>query len=407
MSPVAILLKKELTDSLRDRRTLITMILVPLLLYPGMLALIGAVTAAGKARLAREELTVALTTGDAARLVTGAPPAFTRYQQMERPAAELALREQQVAAVVHVPEGSLAALEGGGQLRAEVLYTKRFDRSVEALDRMRQVLSAAGVRALVERLEEAHLPASFAEPVKSAEIDVDFDQNLGPLLASRMLPLILLAMLFMGALYPALDVTAGEKERGTLETLLVAPVHPREVMLAKYLTVALIATVTTLMNLLAMGVTFHVGLQLAEGPPVRLSLSALQIAVLLVTLIPVAFLSSGVALAVASLARSFKEGQSLMTPVMLVGTVPGILALAPGIELNALTAAVPLLNVALLVKATLLGSAAPLHVAIAVGVVSLCSVASLALASNAFQSEALRFGGAESWRDLFRVGRRS
>jgi sodium transport system permease protein len=115
---------------------------------------------------------------------------------------------------------------------------------------------------------------------------------------------------------------------------------------------------------------------------------------------------SGVALAVASMARSFKEGQSLMTPLTLIGTVPGILTMMPGIELTPGTAAVPLLNVALLVKATILGTASPLHAAITVASVIVCSVGAMAVAANAFQSEALRFGGTESWRELFRFRRR-
>jgi ABC-type Na+ efflux pump permease subunit len=209
----------------------------------------------------------------------------------------------------------------------------------------------------------------------------------------------------MGAIYPALDTTAGEKERGTLETLLVAPVRPLEVMLAKYLTVALVSTLASLMNLAAMGVTFMVGLQLGGPTPIRLELGAGQLATLLACLVPCAFMVSGLCLVVASLARNFKEGQALLTPVMLVATLPGILALMPGIELNAGTALLPLLNVALLVKATILGTASGLHVALTVLSVGACAAVTLALAANAFQSEALRFGGTESWRDLFRVRR--
>ena len=233
-------------------------------------------------------------------------------------------------------------------------------------------------------------------------VDIDFQKDLGPLVASRLLPIILVVMLFMGALYPAIDVTAGEKERGTLETLLVAPVSPLEVMAAKYLTVAVIASLATCANLAAMAATFAFGIQLGEAQTITLHFTAGQILTLLACLLPAAFMVSGVALAIASLARNFKEAQSLLTPVSVLGILPGMLALMPGIELTPLTAAVPLLNVALLVKAVTLGAVHPLEVAITLASIAICSLGALRLAANAFTSEALRFGGTESWRGLFR-----
>ncbi|HEY3452654.1 MAG TPA: ABC transporter permease [Myxococcales bacterium] len=402
MSAVGILFKKEITDSLRDRRTLLMMLFLPVVLYPGSLALIGAVTASGQARLARSQLSIAVTSEDAAQLLTPTP-AKTTLVRLDRGAAETALRERKVAAALDVAPGSLGKLEAKDQLLATLLFTRKYDRSIQAKERLKKALEAAGVRALEKRLEQASLPAKFAQPVDVQEEDVDFKKNLGPLIASKLLPMILVMMLFMGALYPALDVTAGEKERGTLETLLVAPVRPMDVMAAKYLTVATIASITTVMNLVAMGITFHLGLDLTGGEsPVRLTLSAGQIATLLACLIPAAFMVSGVSLAVASLARSYKEGQSLMTPLVSVALVPAILAMTPGVEFDSATAMLPLLNVALLVKATMLGTATAAPIAITIGSVLACSAAAVALAANAFQSEALRFGGAESWRDLFR-----
>jgi sodium transport system permease protein len=176
---------------------------------------------------------------------------------------------------------------------------------------------------------------------------------------------------------------------------------------AKYLNVALIAAAAALMNLGAMTMALSIGLRGDSEVSARFSLSAGQLLTLLACLLPSAFMASGVSLAVASLARSFKEAQSFLTPVTLVATVPGVLAMMPGVELNAATAAVPLLNLALLVKATILGAAQPLHVAIASLSVLLYSALAVVLASRTFQSERLRLGGAESWADLFRLGRRS
>ncbi|MBI3180988.1 MAG: ABC transporter permease [Myxococcales bacterium] len=405
MSAVGVLLKKELIDSLRDRRTLLTMVLLPILLYPGMMALVGFVMAAGQERLAREELTVAVVGDDAEAFLRGQPPpAHTSYRRLTRAEAERALGEKKVWAVVDAPEGSHQEVSRGRQAHLTVLYTKRHDRSMEALERVRRVLASAAVGALKLRLAGAKLPETFAEPLKTEEVDVDFQKDLGPLVASRVLPVLLVVMLLMSALYPAVDATAGEKERGTLETLLAAPVHPLQVMAAKYLSVSVIATLATLVNLTAMAISFGIGFRFHETVA-RMAFGPGQISVLLLCLVPASFLSSGVALAVASLARSFKDAQNLLTPVALLAMVPGLLTMMPGIELNAWTAAIPLLNVALLVKATVLGTAGPLHVLITLASVLACSAGAVALAARAFQSERLRFGGAQSWRDLLRPSR--
>ena len=172
--------------------------------------------------------------------------------------------------MVDSPSGAFAAVNATGQGVVTVVYTKRQDRSVEGRDRVRTVLDEVSKGALVTRLEHAELPATFAEPVKRDELDLDFQKDLGPYLASRLLPLLLLMMLFIGALYPAVDLTAGEKERGTLETLLVAPVRPIDVMQAKFVAVALTAVVAALANLSAMGATFALGIEVAEGSPAQL-----------------------------------------------------------------------------------------------------------------------------------------
>jgi sodium transport system permease protein len=385
------LLRKELLDIIRDKRMLAMMLLVPVVIYPAMLIVTGTVMAAGKKRLALQELAVAVVSDDADAFLKARPtPAHTHYTRMSRADAEAGMREKTVFALVDAAAGAFDAVKQGRQGVVTVVYTKRQDRSVEARDRVRGVLDDLSKGALVTRLEEAQLPATFAEPVKREETDLDFERDLGPFIASRLLPVMLLIMLFMGAMYPAVDLTAGEKERGTLETLLVAPVDALEVMRAKFVAVTGTAVLAALANLAAMGVTFAMGIEMGPGV-VKMTLGTEQVLIMLACLLPAAVLAAGIALALASRARSFKEGQTLMTPVILVAVVPGVMSLMPGVELSALTACVPLLNVALLVKATVLHAAQPLHVALTVMSVGVCAALALKLAANAFQSESLRF----------------
>ncbi len=392
MSTLWVLFKKELLDGLRDRRALVVMIVVPVFLYPVLMTLIGGMMVLGKERLARETLTVAVTSAQVRRLL-GTPPARTTLVEMSRAEGEKALEAKQLWAIVDAPEGADAALRSNAQAVVTVLYTKRHDRSVEALSRLKKALEAQGRAVLVERLAQASLPPSFAQPLVIDEHDVDFQKDLGPLIASRLLPLILVMMLFMGALYPAIDATAGERERGTWETMLVAPVRPMQLMAAKYLMVTTLAIAAALANLIAMGVTLRAGLTVADGVSATMRLSAGQVGIMALFLVPTAFLVSGLSLALASLAKSFKEGQSLLTPLVLAGVAPGLISMMPGIELTAWTAAIPFLNIALLVKGTLLGAVQPLHGAIALASVLVCAVVAVWVASLSFRSERLRLNG--------------
>lgn len=403
MNPLPVLLKKELLDVVRDRRTVVLTLVLPVLLYPGLLTAMGAIIAAGKDRLKNEPLVVAVTTADAqAFLDTQPPPPRTSYERLARADAETRLREQKVAAIVDAPEGAARAVSEDRQATVTVLYTKRFDRSMEALERLRPVLEAANTKALTLRLEARQLDPRFATPVKLEATDLDFQKDLGPLIASRLLPVVLLMMLFIGALYPAVDLTAGEKERGTLETLLVCPVRPVQVMAAKYLTVAIVSVTSTLVNLAAMAGTFGAGLSLAgEAASTSMHFTLGQVGVMLACLVPAALLVSGVSLAVSSMARTFKEGQSLMTPVMLLGLAPALVSQMPGIELTTVTALVPLLNVALLVKATVLGTATAAQAALTVASVLISAALALKWAASAFDSEVFRFGGTPAWLRVF------
>ena len=404
MRPVVILWRKELLDALRDRRTLAMMLLVPMVLYPGLLLTMGRILAAGRERLARKEIVVALVDDEAAALL---PPEAagprTRFVRMSREAAEAGLREgKSVGAAVALGPEAARALREGRPAQVTLLFTRRRDLSMEGRDRVKAVLTRRGIAYVEARLVAARLPPSYAKPLDVDEEDIDFKKDMGPLLASRILPTLLLLMLFLPAFYASIDVTAGEKERGTFETLLVAPLHPLEVMVGKYLAVATIAVLATFLNLGVMSATFAAGLTLAEGTKAVVYLSWGQSVLIVGTLIPAALLVAAVSLTVASLARSFREGQTLLTPLLLLGTVPGLAAQSPGVELNLGTACVPLLNVALVVKAAALGNATWAPVLVTVASVSACVVVALWLAANAFRSEAIRFGGIDAWREVFR-----
>jgi sodium transport system permease protein len=170
---------------------------------------------------------------------------------------------------------------------------------------------------------------------------------------SRMLPMLLLLWAMTGAFYPAVDLCAGEKERGTLETLLSSPAERSEIVLGKLLTIMVFSMVTAALNLLCGGVMGSLVFRQQEnfgGPP------PLAVLWLALALVPVSALFSALCLALASFARSTKEGQYYLMPLLMLSLPMAILPMIPGVELKRGNSLIPISGIVLLLKALLEGS---------------------------------------------------
>ncbi len=214
-----------------------------------------------------------------------------------------------------------------------------------------------------------------------------------------LVPLVLVLMTMTGAVYPAIDLTAGERERGTLEVLVAAPIPRLSVLFAKYLAVFAVAVLTALVNLGTMAATLQVtglGHDLFGS-----ELSFLVLVQVLGLLLLFAAFFSAVLLAVTSFARSFKEAQAYLIPLVLVSLMPGMLALMPGLDLRGPLAVVPLLNVVLLARDVFEGTASFVVAGVVVTTTLLYALAAIGLAARIFGTEAV-LSEQSSWSDLFR-----
>ena len=216
--------------------------------------------------------------------------------------------------------------------------------SVEAMRAVERRLDAVNQQYIREKLSSiGPFPKGIAPSARkpladTGESSVSF---------AMLLPLILILMTITGAVYPAIDLTAGERERGTMEALIAAPVPRQHLLFAKYIAVLTVALLTAVVNLTAMTVTLYatgIGPVLfGEGGVTPQTVSF----VFGLTILFAAFFSA-VLLAVTSFARSFKEAQAYLIPLMLLSISPGVMSLMPGLELNRLLAVTPLINIVLL-----------------------------------------------------------
>ncbi len=240
-----------------------------------------------------------------------------------------------------------------------VILVSGDEKSLIASRRVQRVLESWEQELLRMRLEAAGLPRSLPSPVAATVVKVGGDNQESALVWSKLYPVILVLMTVTGAFYPAVDLAAGEKERGTMETLLISPARRIELVLAKFFTILVFSLATAVLNLVSLGLTagYMVGLAGNTSPASGSGLAPPPtggLAWILVMLIPLAALFSALCLALATFAKSTREGQYYLTPLMIVTSILVAMAASPGVELQPFHVVLPVIGPALLLKQLLI-----------------------------------------------------
>ncbi|MDA1013613.1 MAG: ABC transporter permease [Planctomycetota bacterium] len=296
------------------------------------------------------------------------------------------LNESGIEVLVVIPEGLGEHVEEVNRMISEpdrnraafieyegpiILHNAANEKSLIPHQSVKNALDNWEKAILSRRLAKAELPASLPNPINATSVNVAKEEEIAASLWSKVFPALLIIMAVTGAFYPAVDVAAGEKERGTMETLLICPATRTEIVLGKFFTVMLFSVSTAVLNLSSMGFTgkYMVSI-MTDAAPNMPGFGALtfpggaQLAWIGVLLIPMAALFSALSLALATFARSSKEGQYYLTPLLMITMGITVFCLAPSVELDPGTQAswfysvMPVVGVALLLKGILLNPAA-------------------------------------------------
>lgn len=285
--------------------------------------------------------------------------------------------------------------------RPMILQNSADEKSQLASRRIREALTKWEDHLRAARLEQAGLPASLSSPVDLTSVDVAAKDDLSANLWSKLFPALLVMMGVTGAFYPAVDLGAGEKERGTMETLLISPARRSEIVMGKFMTVMVFSLSTALLNMLSMGLTGQHVLSVAGGSGMGdVSLpSAMSLMWVIFLAFPLSALFSAMSLALAMFASSSKEGQYYLTPLLMVTMGLTMFCLSPAIEIQPYYSILPVAGPALLLKA-LLGSGASLselsvYFLPVIGSSIFYSVVALNWAISLFDREEVLFSQAE------------
>ncbi len=400
---------KELKDSLRDRRTLLSTIIIPTLVMPLLTFGVGKVASGviGKAR--SETPTVMILGGE------DSPGVVARLKESKKikvvPTSldwKEDITEKKVRAAVQLPEKFEAGLTAGASPTVVIYHYEGEMKSSFGAGELEKFFRELREKTTTERLAERSLPATLAKPFDFKRENVAPPEKVGGNLFGGLVPYLIIILCFTGAMYPAMDLTAGEKERGTMETLLCSPVARVDIVLGKFLMVLTGSLSAMGFMLSSMGVTTLVagsllmggGSMAKAGAAAAASVPAgsviplidpLGLVGVLAMVFPVAVLFAALALTISLFAKSSKEAQSYLAPLMIVIIMPAVIGMLPGIDLNARLALVPLLNLSLVCKEMLSGVWHWNYIAIIFGSSCVYAAVALWLAVKMFNREDVIF----------------
>jgi sodium transport system permease protein len=393
---VFIVYRKEMLEVLRDRKTLMFMIVLPLLLMPVLMQIVTDYMDKAEKKAQSETIEFAVFGADhVPGLAEGlaSAPGF-EPRDLDDPSAitaEIEAETLDLGVVVVPPEVP------GEQLQIELHYdnasatSKVKARASVVLDEVessmrRQRLAEAGI-------DEPEAQAAVLEPLVVVERGTASSrERLGELFGG-ILPYFLIPFCFMGALYPAIDLGAGEKERGTLETLLLSPLPRARMVLGKFLVIFTTGVVAATLTVAGLGTWLAMRSSELGGVfgEIISAIGPLDLTLIALMLLPTTAMFSALLLSISIYAKSFKEAQSYATPLNLLVVLPVMFAMLPGVTLDWTWAMVPVTNVALAIKELVKGTVDYQMLAVILGSSTLVAAGLLWAAIRWFDRESVLF----------------
>ncbi len=389
---------KEMKDSLRDRRTLLSMVVVPTLLMPLLIFAVSFLVKTTVQKAQAEATSLVLIGGeDSPGVVAGLKAAKNlRVIAADRDYRQM-VSEKRVRLALEIPEGFEASLKEGSPKTVMLYHYEGEMKSGMGVDEVDRYLRLLREKTVESRLRDHGLSPDLIKPFEIQRQNVAPPEKVGGNLIGGLIPYLIIVLCFTGAMYPAIDLTAGEKERGTMETLLCSPVHRVNIVLGKFLTVmtASVATiaftlVSTAGSLILAG-SLLMGAGGGSGAALLPVIAPAGILGVFAMIIPVAMLFAAVLLTISLFAKSYKEAQTYVSPMMIVVLLPSLLGMLPGFELSAKTAVIPILNLTLVCKEMLSGVWNWSYIALIFGSTALYAAVAIVLCVKMFNREDVLF----------------
>jgi len=394
---VSIVYHKELTEWLRDRRTLISTVLVPLLAFPVLMVGMTSLMAVMMGKAEKEAAKVMVIGGqDSPRLLEELQkdseleivPATGDYKKQ--------ITEKEIRAAVEVPKGFDAALNSGEPQTVNIYYYEGEIKSSFGVTHVEKFFNDYRDSVISSRLASRNLPGSILKPFEVKKENVAPPEKVSGAALGGLLSYMVILLSMTGAIYPAIDLTAGEKERGTMETILSSPLSRVDLVLGKFFLVLSASLSTAMLSVISMGTSFYLvgnsgAMAKKDAAVFQLHIGLSTVLSVFLMALPLAVLFAAALLTIALFAKSYKEAQSYLTPMTFIVVIPAVASLLPGFELNPKLALVPILSTSLVCKEIVAGTFHWNYILLILLSSCVYAAAALFIAVKTFQRESVLF----------------
>lgn len=401
--------KKEILEVLRDKKMLYLVILMPFFLYPVLFTLMGKVGASTRDKINTEKVAVTINpeaegstlakmlAADTTLNLTFATKTTAELDSMRGKSLAILLPAESDVQRLTADSLAVQTIKIYGDDTEDVVGSRR--RRIEGM------LGAYGQQITNQRLTDRGLNPSFVSPIVIEQQDTASERAASGRLMGTIIPVMLLLFIFIGCIYIAIDTTAGEKERRTLQTIYTTPVSTNEIISGKFLAVASVGLVSAFANLGSLLLSMKIQASMMgagdAASPFSLTLGGADLLWIVILVILATIFLAAISMAVVLLANSYKEAQGYVTPLMMGVLVPAMMASMPGMELNMSTAMIPMFNICLAMSDIFAGTYSISMIGLVAVFALLYGLAGLWLAGRTFGNESVVTGEKVDWKNIF------
>jgi sodium transport system permease protein len=402
LNKVFTIYRKEMLDLLRDRRTVITSFVLPVILYPLLMIGFSSMMSRQELKLEKQDMVVYIDNqvmDESSFLIEQELGKLETFQIMEpinnfrKDNFQPLIEDNSIQAVIQISDSISAS--GYQVFLIKACYNGSDDKSTLAFEKIEYALKKVELDLVGERLQRIEIDREILNAVDIKKENIAPPEKMVGFALGKFLPYLLIILTISGASVIASDLVAGEKERGTLETILVSAARRNELVVGKYLTIITISMLTVLLNLFSMYISFTHILSQAGAVVENIQLPLGNFALILVLMLPLITFFSAILLSISTYSRNIKEAQSYQTPLIFGSIMLSMVSFLPGFELNLGFALIPIVNFSLLIRDIMLSNYNIHYLLIIIGYTILLDIVVIGISIKLFNSESVLFRTAE------------
>lgn len=376
LKTILVVIAKEILDILRDKRTVIVMFIVPILIGPVLMVGFTSLSKQSQQKASEQKLKIAY---------KGKTPVIDK--SLSATTTEW-IESEDIPKTLEDKKADIG-LDMSDIKKIKIIYDSTQTFFGVYLTRLKQDIIKPSVDKWVkETMKQLGIEESQLEPFKLEEVNIAPKEKQAGFSLGMLFGYLITLTVFMNGMLAAIDLTAGEKERRTIETLLISPASRESIVLGKVITVAIAAFISGLLELFGFFFSFKFG-GMDEFASASLGIS--QILLLTLILIPVSVMAGAILVSICIFAKSYKEAQSYLSPISLVIVFATMINFLPDVEPTSYFSFVPILNISMFIESIFRGNLSTVYVLINILVNVVYATIAFVIAVRIFKKESVLF----------------